>query len=156
MLEFYSKKQRRVTRSTFGAELHNLSESTELGMVFAGFFEELDRGAHTSGQLARLLEDGKLAIPVHGYVDAQSVFAAVTAAEVSTPLEANLLYPVKALREHLEARRITQLHWLDTRDMLADALTKGSVSRTAILRAFGLGVWKVGMEMKSWPATTSR
>jgi hypothetical protein len=153
VIEFFSKKQRRVTRSTFGAELHNLCESTEIGMLLAGFFHELEHGACSAQELAKLSEEGKLAMPVHGFVDAESVFSAVTATEIGRPLEANLLYPVRALREHLEQKRISQLHWLDTRDMLADALTKGSVSREAILSAFAKGTWRVIHEVRSWPAT---
>ena len=39
-IEFYSRKQSRVTRSTFAAELNTQLEATELGMLYVGLFEE--------------------------------------------------------------------------------------------------------------------
>ena len=44
-----------------------------------------------------------------------------------------MLYEIKALRQHLLDGRIHRLTWIDTRDMLADALTNGKVSREALL-----------------------
>ena len=44
VIDFWSRKQTRVCRSTFAAELHNLSEGAEEGMLLAGFFHELLHG----------------------------------------------------------------------------------------------------------------
>ena len=63
------------------------------------------------------------------YVDAKSVFAAVTATFLKTPAEKSLLSHVQFLREFLDHPVIHSIHWIDTRDMHADGLTKGAVSR---------------------------
>ena len=47
------------------------------------------------------------------------------------------------MREHMSCRRIRTLYWIDTRDMLADGLNKGAVSRKALLKALTQGVWIV-------------
>ena len=98
VLEFYSRKQKRVTRSTFGAELHSLSECAELGMLLAGCIHEVRHGACPAGKLAQLESTGSFGVFVHAFLDAESVFSAVTASEMSVPTEANLLYPLKALQ----------------------------------------------------------
>ena len=71
-------------------------------------------------------------IPVLLYVDAKSVYAAVTATFVKTPAEKSLLCHVQYLRELLDKGILEQLIWIDTRDMYADGLTKGAVSRKAV------------------------
>ena len=53
-----------------------------------------------------------------------SVFAAVTAVFVKTPAEKSLLCHVQFLRELLDRGVLAAIVWLDTRDMLADGLTK--------------------------------
>ena len=66
-------------------------------------------------------------------IDAYSVFAAVTATQVKAPAEKALLSHVQYLRELLDRGVCKSLIWFDTRDMLADGLTKGAVERAALL-----------------------
>ena len=47
------------------------------------------------------------------------------------------------MREHMSTTRIKKLWWIDTRDMLADGLNKGAVSRKALLLALTKGLWHV-------------
>ena len=47
------------------------------------------------------------------------------------------------MREHMACQRIRQLWWIDTRDMSADGLNKGALSRRALLRALTKGEWTV-------------
>ena len=108
-------------------------------------------GAQTAVSLHSAV-DGPCGLDLHLVLDAHSVFAAVTAQEISTPTERQLIYGVRALREHLEARRLRTIHRVDTRDMLCDALTKGGVTRSAILDAFSSGEWKILVreQLHSW------
>ena len=50
------------------------------------------------------------------------------------------MYILKALRDRLDARSINGLWWLDTRDMICDAMTKGTLSREPLL-----DLWKSAM-----------
>ena len=43
----------------------------------------------------------------------------------------------------MSTHRIRTLWWIDTRDMLADGLNKGAVSRKALLEALTCGRWRV-------------
>ena len=68
-------------------------------------------------------------IPMSLYLDAKSVYAAVTATFIKTPAEKSLLTHVQYVRECLDLHVLAYLLWIDTRDMTADGLTKGAVSR---------------------------
>ena len=65
-------------------------------------------------------------------VDARSVTSAVTASTVKIPAEPSLLLHVNWLRQLLVRKRLGSLWWADTRSMIADGMTKGSVSRDLI------------------------
>ena len=78
-----------------------------------------------------------------------SVFAAVTAVQIKVPAESSLLSHIQFLRELLDNNVIEALAWSDTRDMLADGLTKGSVDRTALLDAMAGNV-HVYHDYKLW------
>ena len=67
--------------------------------------------------------------PTALYLDAKSVFAAVTATFIKAPAEKSFLCHIQYLRELLDKLLIKFLFWIDTRDMTADGLTKGTVDR---------------------------
>eukprot|EP00959_Pyramimonas_sp_CCMP1952_P042655 891828-Pyramimonas_sp.AAC.1 len=92
-------------------------------MLLNGFLEEGLKGCQTAVSLHSVVS-GCCGMDLHLVLGAHSVFDAVTAQEASTPTEIKLIYGVRALREHLEARRLKSIHRVDTRDLLCDALTK--------------------------------
>ena len=68
-------------------------------------------------------------IPMALYVDAKSIFAAITATFIKVPADKSLLIHVQYMREQLDLRVLQAIVWVDTRDMGSDGLTKGAVSR---------------------------
>eukprot|EP00974_Lingulodinium_polyedra_P093343 9040870-Lingulodinium_polyedra.AAC.1 len=56
-------------------------------------------------------------IPTALYLDAKSVFAAVTAAFINQPAEKSLLCRVQYVRELLDKHMLHDLFWIDTRDV---------------------------------------
>ena len=76
------------------------------------------------------------------YLDALSVYAAVTAVFIKTPADNGTLIHCLYLRELLDKNVLAALVWLDTRDMSADGLTKGSVDRQALHDAMS-GIIKI-------------
>ena len=143
LLDFYSRKQTRVNRSTFSAELNALLEATDLGLVLCCFAGEVVHGTTSARELARSVEIGNLPFPLHLVGDAHAVFSAIVASEISVPNERTMLFGVKAVRDYLDTKKITALHRVDTRDMLADGLTKGTISRDCLLLALKDGEWRV-------------
>ena len=82
-------------------------------------------------------------------LDAFSVFAAVTAQQIKIPAEKSLLSHIQYLRELLDKNVLEALWWLDTRDMIADGLTKGAVERTALHQLMS-GYELIAKEFKVW------
>ena len=82
-------------------------------------------------------------------LDAMSVFAAVTAANVKEPAEKSLYNHVLYLRELLDTFVLHSIWWIDTRDMTSDGLTKGTVDRD-VLHACMAGIMTVAHEYKEW------
>ena len=62
-------------------------------------------------------------------VDARAVYDAVAATDTCEPAESSLKLHLLSVRNRMETRVIRKLHWVDTRDMLADGLTKGGIDR---------------------------
>ena len=105
MLDMYSRKQTRVNRGTFGAELNNTLEASETGMLFLGLLCELVNGPQTAIDIHERIHRGEVPFKLHMVGDAHAVFSAVTAPEVKQPNERSLLYAVRALRDRLERCR---------------------------------------------------
>ena len=133
LLEFVCRRQRRVVRSTYSAELNGLIDSVEITLLVQFLLHQLFVGTSQSyAQLARAQESGQLKPPVRAATDARAVFDSVKAPDVCEPQECSLKLHLLALRDKVHRGTIESLFWSDTRDMLADGLTKGSVNRTAL------------------------
>jgi hypothetical protein len=141
LLDGGSKRQKRVVRATFGAELHSLVDAYELAKLILMCLTEVFMGPMSAAQLVRVEEVGGWPIPLHLHTDAFSVFSALNTRDIKTPTEESLLIILLLLREGLESGRIRRLNWIDTRDMVADGLTKGSCSRAGLLAIAELSEW---------------
>ena len=132
LLEYVSKQQRRVTRSTFTSELQGGCDTVDKGFLIVQTLHELQAGSCTAAQAMHLREQGGYAVPWALYLDALSVYAAITATFIKTPADNGVLIHCLYLRELLNKNILHALIWQDTRDMLADGLTKGQVDRAAL------------------------
>ena len=133
MLEFICRRQRRVVRSTFSAELNGLIDSVETAILIQIMMYELWHGCGQDfSKLANMQEDGQLEPYIMLATDARAVFDAIAATDVCEPAECSLKLHLLALRDKIRRNVVRYLHWMDTRDMLADGLTKGSVDRAAL------------------------
>ena len=155
MIDYDAREQARANRGTFGAELNNQLEGSELGMVHRGFWHQALRGRASPQQLHEISNGGKCDLELHMVGDAYAVFAAVTASEVQVPSEKSLMCAVRALRGRLESGALTALHRCGTRGMLCDALTKGGIARNELVQAFAQGRWLMLItdQVHSWRAS---
>jgi len=124
-------------------------------MLLALTLHEIRKGVQSSSDCRKLRELGGWDVKLALYVDAMSVFAAVTATFLKIPAEKSLLSHVQYIRELLDTHVLDALLWLDTRDMIADGLTKGSVEREAI-HAVMRGEWTLMHACKCWTAIMQR
>jgi len=155
VLDYYSKKQSRVNRSTFSAELNNLLEASEFAMLIASAVHESMRGVDSIRNLVRQVDVGDLAIDIHLVGDAHAVWSAIANRTDKPPNEKQLLLTLKAMRSYIETGQICAIHRCDTRDMVVDCMTKGSISREPLLKACASGEWsmKVTEQVHTWTKT---
>ena len=77
VLEFYSRKQRRVCRSTFAAELRSVLDGFEIAKLIQYACEEVMCGQLGAAELLRREEGNKTwLVPLEIALDAKSVFEA--------------------------------------------------------------------------------
>ena len=154
VVDYQSQKQKRVTRSTYGAELHGLADTMEAARRIACAFTEVYTGAQSYDTLCRVEDTGRYYFPIEACLDAKSVYESIRMPDLKTPSEASLINILGQMREHMSTGRIRALHWIDTRDMLADGLNKGAISRKALLRALMHGIWRIEHDFVSVKSST--
>ena len=138
LVDFASKAQRHVTRSTFSSELFASTDAADIGLLQTVALHELKHGV-LSPTSAKQLSEGELecSVILGLAIDARSVSTAVIAPNIKVPAEPSLLLHVCWLRALLEKHRLRYLYWVDTRSMVADGLTKGSCSRSLLQTVMG-------------------
>ena len=149
LIDFTARQQRRVTRATFTAELLSACDAQDKGFLLAQMLHELASGDTRCSTARQLRDHGGYAIPMALYIDAMSVYSATTATFVKTPADNGVLCHIQYLRELLDEGILYALVWADTRDMLADGLTKGSIDREQ-LHALMDGKVEVKHDIKIW------
>ena len=146
LLDFVSKKQSRVCRSTYAAELLSALDIAGAAMQINSAMSELLQGCMSASQLLSKQESMTHALQLDVILDAFSVWTSACAEDVKCTDGAMMLH-LLAFRELL-GRGISRLIWVDTRDMLADALNKGAIDRSAIRTACADAVWHISQEIK--------
>ena len=147
LLEIVSKKQTKVCRSTFAAELHSGLEPIGLAMIINAALTEVLTGPRSAAQLVELQDSGKHALELSLMLDAKSVWSSAIGDEAKCMDQTVYLHLLK-LRQLL-GPVIRAIGWVDTRDMLSDGLTKGIVSRDLLRVVAAEGTWTVqhGLEI---------
>ena len=156
LLEDVCSKQKHVVRATFSAELFQACDTTDLVISIAQAIHEITVGRASPSETRRLREVGGFANALWIVVDANSVFAAITVlTQPRTPTEKSLLGHLLFLRELLDKDVLHGIAWVDTRDMVSDGLTKGSVNRAALHELFS-GKWTIHHPHEEWRSSRPR
>ena len=141
VLEFVTKKQSKVCRSTFAAELHGCLDILVTANVINSALTEILSGAKSADELSKMQDEGTHSLNLDTVIDAKSVWQSATSEELRCNDHLALLHLCK-LRE-LISSNVRHFIWCDTRDMLADGLTKGVIDRQALRKLALEGVWDV-------------
>ena len=153
ILEGYARKQKRVTRSTLSSETHAAIDAYDLGRMISMGFEQLlaDHSFDPKRELNTVMRDGPLTVPVELAIDCCSLFDAARNTEGGKISEQTLVFAVEILRQDLRLDQVlAALYWVNTLDMTADAMTKGSVARKAVIEVLAQGVWKLAYACKRY------
>ena len=132
-LEWYARKQRRVTGSTFSAELNAASEACEFGKLMALTIAELSKQYSASADLLKLKETGAFPVAVEMVIDARSVYDALIATEIKAPTEISLIMFLCQLKEAMLTHSLSRLWWCDTHDMISNGLNQGACTRQKLV-----------------------
>ena len=97
VIDWAVKSQRHVTRSTFSAELLGAGDAVDQGILISHMLHEVEHGVLSIQEARdRRMHGGYL--PTMLYLDAKSVYAAVTATFIKQPAEKSLLSHVQYIR----------------------------------------------------------
>jgi hypothetical protein len=140
--DFFSRKQPRVCRSTFAAEAAAVDDGTSCGLVMQALWNEIVDGPMSGADIQRHMDAGSFRIPLVLGTDNRGVYSASSSSDLKRPAEPHLMYLIKALRDRLDNGTVYSIVWFDTRDMISDCLTKGGISREAILHVWKTAEWE--------------
>ena len=124
-------------------------DSIDLALLILALLHELEVGPISCTEHKNLREGGGYGVEMNLLIDAQSVYASITALALKAPAEKGLLAHVQYIRELLDTGVLRSLSWIDTRDMMSDGLTKGAVDRDALHNIMN-GILKYAHEHKIW------
>ena len=97
--------------------------------------------------LAPLVEMGNLMVRFIACIDARPVSEAIKPGDKSKhPSEEGLVILAQPIREHLQARRINLLFWVDTRAMLAGGLNNRGLDRKPLQTTMSQCLWTLSHE----------
>ena len=150
LLDWTSSRQRHKVYSTWAAEIFNAVDTVDGALIMMSALQELCRGVYqTPEKLIRLWQRGGFKTPMIVFTDCRSIFSAVSSEHIRTPTEKSTLFHAQWIRQLIDCH-VLILVWLDTRDMICDGLTKGSVDREALQKAMQ-GHWVIAQETASFP-----
>jgi hypothetical protein len=123
-----SKRIRRVVRSTLAGETLALSDGIDNCIFLGNLYSEL-----TTGQIQHGL------IPITCVIDNYSLFDAVKSTKFVS--DKRLRLEISSVKELLESKQIKQVSWSNTKQQLADCLTKKGASSFLLLKTLSDGKW---------------
>ena len=91
ILDFISRQQRKVVRATFSAELMGACDAIDKGILLSQMLHEIYTGDCSVDGARQRRDHGGYAVPMIVYIDAMSVYAAVTASFIKIPADNGML-----------------------------------------------------------------
>ena len=147
LLDWLQGQLKQVSRATFTSETFACINTVGHMILLEILLHQLANGAITLDE-ARKLTDGRGHVFEFGVnIDAMSVLTALESVNLHQPSKTSFLAHLAWLQDKIKSGTITWLRWVDTRDMYADGLTKGSVRRDR-LRELATGKFSRAHETK--------
>ena len=143
IIDFFSRKQRRVVRSTFGAETNAAADGLEVGRLVCYTLAEIVIPNCTAQGLVNMDESGALPFCMQLVTDCKSLFDNLRCDDTAIPTEQSLIMILLQIKEGMRTGTIRSIVWADTRDLIADGLTKGSIARADLLQFSMTSLWKL-------------
>ena len=127
LLEFNSRKSRRVVKSTWGAEMHALISGLEraeriyywLMEIWQGF-DHVPKGVH---RVSTTL-NAKQHIAFQACIDCKGLYDSIVSPVVGSLTDMSMQLYLISLRESIRLGPLSELCWIETSDMIVDSQTK--------------------------------
>ena len=142
-MDYSSRKLQVISRSAFAAELKSKREAAKEAIKYAELLHEICFGCLTAAECTRMRDVAahSLYIPVHVCGDSHLLYPSVIKEDPSPDSDPIMCYHVKAMRELLYNHSIESIVWVDTRDLHADGLARGWITRSHLNDALSAGLW---------------
>lgn len=124
ILEFMSRRSRRVAKSTWAAELLAFIVGCERLERLHAWLKEIYQGPSSARGLARLEEQNEPFLDCVGCIDCRGLWDTLTSPTVGSLLDVSMTVYLLAAREAFSLGPLSHIAWIPTTDMLSDALTK--------------------------------
>ena len=93
-----------------------------------------------ASRLKELKDQGGYSTSLDMYTDSYSIYSYLHAKHLKFPTERGTFFHLAYIRELLEHGVVRSITWVDTGDMFADGMTKGSLDRLALTTVMN-GKW---------------
>ena len=138
-MDFSAGTIKQIARSTFAAEGLNIILCVDWGIVLCHLLTEVKFGPLKFKDAMKSTDEGGYAVKLIVCTDAKNLLLAIGQPRIKAPAEKSFMTHLLWLRQKLEMGVLSQLRFIDTRDMTADGHTKGSINRSA-LRSLCAGI----------------
>jgi hypothetical protein len=122
LLAHRSAKSKRVANSTLAAELLACVVAVEEGTFLQTFLHELQFPSLTASDLIRASPSDL--VPIESAIDCNDLFDLLIKPGAPNLSNKSFMLPLSVVRACREEKRVRAWIWIDTRDMLANLLTK--------------------------------
>lgn len=146
LLDFKSNKSKRVATSTMHAEALAMINGLETSTYIQSYLLEVAKPGLTAMNLLSP-ESFPEMIQIVSVTDCEDLYSSVTAPAQASCANKHLALYIAAIREMKASKRIKAFAWADTRDLVANALTKlqdsGLCETAELLPALKIFDWKL-------------
>ena len=144
IMSYKSQKSKRVATSTLHSELLGQSAAAEEAVNLQTFIYELEHPELSANELVQV--DPSLLCPIWGITDCNDLHDTLVKSTQPVLTNKSMTLFVEALREYKAEGRIQEYCWCDTRDNIANVLTKlkpdGCLELDGITNTFDTATWK--------------
>lgn len=126
-----SKRIRRVVRSTLAGETLALADGVDNCIFLSTLYMELTKGVSQPSEV----------LPITCVVDNHSLYDAIKSTKFVA--DKRLRLEISNIKELLKTKQVREVCWTNTKEQLADCLTKKGASPFGLLKALSQGVWHV-------------
>jgi hypothetical protein len=144
IMSYKSQKSKRVATSTLHSELLGQSAAAEEAVNLQTFIYELEHPELSANELVQV--DPSLLCPIWGITDCNDLHDTLVKSTQPVLTNKSMTLFVEALREYKAEGRIHEFCWCDTRDNIANVLTKlkpdGCLELDGITSTLDTATWK--------------